>query len=456
MGTPLGRGAMATMSGYDDESDLRASGTPILKNVNRLLTVHGAPRKPREELKRVFASYDQNYDGKLDAQELTYLVRDIYMVAIAEAREKGAPKWYLEKARDALYSERGEEAVAAAVEELLSVQEAHGGKLDWTRFVDDLDASEKTINKGRYWRLAPICDIKIVLDDFVDPYRRPKIFLAGGLAGALAKSIGSPLARVTILKQTAIQRGATTGSIPSMLRSIIAKEGLRGLFRGNGLDVLRSFPSQGISFLTFEVFKSVLRPYDSTDSGAISRFAAGSLAGCTAILTTYPLDLMRTRVVCAEGPVETSIVSALSSAVKSDGFLSLYRGAGVACLEKAPSLGINFTTYDILKTRVASLGLPDNMASSLGCGVVAGAVSSTATYPLDVIMKNLQLDGAGGTPRQYAGFADCIRQNFLRSGIRGFYAGLGAQLAKAVPMASASLAAYSTAKDLLGLYHMPD
>ncbi|KNC46910.1 carrier protein [Thecamonas trahens ATCC 50062] len=446
----------------EEAKGIQERETPILKHVNALLTVHGLPRHPRAELKRVLAAYDLNTDGALDASELRLLVHDMYAVAIAEAADKGAPEWYLRKARKALESSRGESAVAAAVHELLDLQAAHGGVLDWDAFVDTLEqqSTESAIRRSKYWRLAPICDIKIVLDDFVDPYRKVKIFVAGGMAGAVSKTVGAPLSRVTILRQTATQRGvASQPSVAAMVRDIWAREGLRGLFRGNGLDVLRSIPSQGITWLAYDVFKSLLREYDTSDSQSASRFAAGGLAGCVAILTTYPLDLMRTRIVCSTSSAagaEPSVVGELLRVARSQGPLALYRGAGIACLEKGPSLAISLGMADVLSTKLRAAGAPDSMLTSLASGVAAGALASSATYPADLVMKNLQLDGAAGSTRQYLGVGDCITKLFLRSGIRGFYRGLSAQLMKSMPMAGASFGVYSQARSWLGLYHVPD
>lgn len=89
-----------------------------------------------------------------------------------------------------------------------------------------------------------------------------------------------------------------------------------------------------------------------------SKFMAGGLAGCTAIMSTYPLDLCRTRLICSGmlrsacaplaaqprgvvlggGAGESSLVSAMRGVVRSDGFFGLYRGAGIACAEKFPNL----------------------------------------------------------------------------------------------------------------------
>ena len=60
---------------------------------------------------------------------------------------------------------------------------------------------------------------------------------------------------------------------------------------------------------------------------------------------------------------------------------------------------------------------------SLTCGGAAGLISSTATFPLDLIRRRMQLEGQGGI-RRYMGYADVARAVFASGGLRGFYAGI--------------------------------
>jgi len=60
---------------------------------------------------------------------------------------------------------------------------------------------------------------------------------------------------------------------------------------------------------------------------------------------------------------------------------------------------------------------------SLACGGAAGLISSTATFPLDLIRRRMQLEGQGGLTR-YRGYIDVARTVFRNSGFRGFYAGI--------------------------------
>lgn len=60
--------------------------------------------------------------------------------------------------------------------------------------------------------------------------------------------------------------------------------------------MLRVIPFAAVQFVAHEQFKILLNPLPTTTAlPAGRRFIAGSLAGCTATLTTYPLDVARAR-----------------------------------------------------------------------------------------------------------------------------------------------------------------
>ncbi len=62
----------------------------------------------------------------------------------------------------------------------------------------------------------------------------------------------------------------------------------------------------------------------------------------------------------------------------------------------APSLAINYCAYETLRSYWLSFQ-PDlkapTVAMSLLCGSFAGLISSTATFPLDLARRRLQLEG---------------------------------------------------------------
>jgi solute carrier family 25 phosphate transporter 23/24/25/41 len=65
-------------------------------------------------------------------------------------------------------------------------------------------------------------------------------------------------------------------------------------------------------------------------------------------------------------------------------------------VQVAPSLAINYCAYETLRSYWLSyqpeLKAP-TVAMSLLCGSFAGLISSTATFPLDLARRRLQLEG---------------------------------------------------------------
>lgn len=64
--------------------------------------------------------------------------------------------------------------------------------------------------------------------------------------------------------------------------------------RGNGINVLRIAPYSAVQFSSYELFKSALRGEDGS-MDTPKRLTAGSLAGICSVVSTYPLDLVRSR-----------------------------------------------------------------------------------------------------------------------------------------------------------------
>lgn len=86
-------------------------------------------------------------------------------------------------------------------------------------------------------------------------------FLAGGMAGAVSRTVVSPLERLKILFQ--IQSvGRTEYKMPvgKGLMKMWRDEGWRGLMRGNGANCIRIIPYSAVQFSSYNFYKKVSRP----------------------------------------------------------------------------------------------------------------------------------------------------------------------------------------------------
>jgi solute carrier family 25 phosphate transporter 23/24/25/41 len=83
-------------------------------------------------------------------------------------------------------------------------------------------------------------------------------FMAGGLAGAVSRTVVSPLERLKILFQVqSVGRDAYQMSIWKALAKMWREEGFKGFMAGNGTNCIRIVPYSAVQFGAFNFYKPV-------------------------------------------------------------------------------------------------------------------------------------------------------------------------------------------------------
>ncbi|XP_035185905.1 graves disease carrier protein isoform X2 [Oxyura jamaicensis] len=217
-------------------------------------------------------------------------------------------------------------------------------------------------------------------------------FIAGGVAGCCAKTTTAPLDRVKILLQAHNHHYKHLG-VFSTLCAVPKKEGYLGLYKGNGAMMIRIFPYGAIQFMAFDQYKKVIKKHLGI-SGHVHRLMAGSMAGITAVICTYPLDMVRVRLafqVKGEHKYMGIIHAFKMIYTKEGGFSGFYRGLMPTVVGMAPYAGFSFFTFGTLKSiglaqapnllGRPSLDNPDVLVLkthvNLLCGGIAGAIAQT-------------------------------------------------------------------------------
>ncbi|CDS06614.1 hypothetical protein LRAMOSA09142 [Lichtheimia ramosa] len=313
--------------------------------------------------------------------------------------------------------------------------------------------------------------------------------LAGGIAGCMAKTIIAPLDRVKILFQARNpvfeQYAGTFSGVFKAARDIVKHTGSRGLFQGHSVTLIRIFPYAAIKFVAYEQYKAILMPIKSKETAA-RQFTAGSLAGVTSVLFTYPLDLLRVRMayeVKQTGKTRPGLVSTViqiynePAAARGMNVANFYRGFIPTVAGMIPYAGVSFWTHHLAtelcrhhpiisqwallpldfdptsphltaeqQRKLNRLSL--NTWAELACGGVAGLVAQTSSYPLEVIRRRMQVGGLLN-PEMFVSFGDTVKDIYRVKGLKGFYVGLSIGYIKVVPMVAVSFAVYARMKTLL-------
>jgi hypothetical protein len=97
-------------------------------------------------------------------------------------------------------------------------------------------------------------------------------FLAGGVAGAVSRTIVSPLERLKILLQIqTVGREEYRLSIWKALVKIGKEEGWRGFMRGNGTNCIRIIPYSAVQFGSYNFYKKVSHTKSHCNSAYIAQ-----------------------------------------------------------------------------------------------------------------------------------------------------------------------------------------
>ncbi|KAM1077796.1 hypothetical protein ACFX2I_024937 [Malus domestica] len=207
-----------------------------------------------------------------------------------------------------------------------------------------------------YSILSRTCDPSVSTKD---PPSYKGVYLGGIGTGAIQSLILSPVELVKIRLQLQTDAKSKPHQLQSpkgpidVAKSIMRAEGLRGIYRGLSITVLRDAPSFGFYFWTYEYMREKLHPgcRRTGEESLQTMLVAGGLAGVASWICCYPLDVVKTRlqaqVVSQYPPRYSGIVDCFQKSVREDGYGVLWRGLGTAVSRAFLVNGAVFAAYEI-------------------------------------------------------------------------------------------------------------
>ncbi|XP_062179778.1 adenine nucleotide transporter BT1, chloroplastic/mitochondrial-like [Phragmites australis] len=277
--------------------------------------------------------------------------------------------------------------------------------------------------------------------------RHLKRLISGAIAGAVSRTTVAPLETI----RTHLMVGSNGNSTTEVFQSIMKHEGWTGLFRGNFVNVIRVAPSKAIELFAFDTANKFLTPKSGEEQKVPipPSLVAGAFAGVSSTLCTYPLELIKTRLTIQRG-VYDNFLDALVKIVREEGATELYRGLTPSLIGVVPYAATNYFAYDTLKKVYKKMFKTNKVGNvpTLLIGSAAGAISSTATFPLEVARKHMQVGAVGGR-RVYKNMLHALLSILEDEGVGGLYRGLGPSCMKLVPAAGISFMCYEACKKIL-------
>ncbi|KAL0394253.1 UNVERIFIED_CONTAM: Adenine nucleotide transporter BT1, chloroplastic/mitochondrial [Sesamum latifolium] len=251
--------------------------------------------------------------------------------------------------------------------------------------------------------------------------------ISGGIAGAVSRTAVAPLETI----RTHLMVGSSGHSSTEVFHNIMKTEGWKGLFRGNFVNVIRVAPSKAI-----EIARS-------------SFIGCGSLCRSHLNFGHIPLELVKTRLTI-QRDVYNGLLDAFVKILQEGGVGELYRGLTPSLIGVIPYAAANYCAYDTLRKVYRKIFKQERIGNieTLLIGSAAGAISSTATFPLEVARKHMQVGAVSGR-QVYNNVLHALASILEQEGIQGLYKGLGPSCLKLVPAAGISFMCYEACKRIL-------
>jgi solute carrier family 25 (adenine nucleotide translocator) protein 4/5/6/31 len=270
-------------------------------------------------------------------------------------------------------------------------------------------------------------------------------FLMGGVSAAVSKTFASPIEVIKLRLQNveAMIKAGTLEKpylgIADCAKRIVADEGVKALWKGNGTNVIRYFPTQALNFSLKDYFKRLFGKSKEKDGYTIwflGNLASGGAAGSVSLLFVYSLDYARTRLSndlksAKKGGQKqySGLIDVYKQTLATDGIAGLYRGFVISCVGIVIYRGLYFGIYDSVKPSLPA-DLRDNLMVNflLGWGVTVG--SGLASYPIDTIRRRMMM--TSGQAEKYTGSIDCFTKIVAKEGVKSLFKGAAANILRGV------------------------
>ncbi|XP_049888859.1 solute carrier family 25 member 24, like isoform X2 [Epinephelus moara] len=220
--------------------------------------------------------------------------------------------------------------------------------------------------------------------------------LAAGLADAVSRTVTAPIDRLKTQLQVHGSKAFSQG-----LQEMRAG-GLRSMWQGNAVNVLKGTPQSTLQCLIYAQMKVYTQNRTQETLTVQQRFGLGCVSGAVAHAAFYPLEVLKVRLNLQQAGtyqgVECAVHQSIMNWAKSD-----------------PAYNSDSKLFFF--------------------SFVAFASGQMTSYPLAVIRTQQQAQAFSSDSRSASGVLEGLRGIYERRGIRGYYNGMGASFVRAIPCA---------------------
>ncbi|XP_075966763.1 cAMP-dependent protein kinase type II-alpha regulatory subunit-like isoform X2 [Anarhichas minor] len=220
------------------------------------------------------------------------------------------------------------------------------------------------------------------------PISPMKNFFAGGFGGICLVFVGHPLDTIKVRLQTQPKpkpgQSLLYAGTFDCLKKTLAKEGMKGLYKGMAAPIIGVTPMFAVCFFGFGMGKKIQQKTPNDILTYPQLFAAGMLSGVftTAIMAPGERIKCLLQIQASTGEVKyAGPMDCVKQLYREFGIRGVYKGTALTLMRDVPASGMYFTSYEWLKNVLTPAG------KRLNVEIPAGLKELLQGYTVEVLRR---------------------------------------------------------------------
>jgi len=280
---------------------------------------------------------------------------------------------------------------------------------------------------------------------------QPSLLQQVGMAGGAAVITVSFIHPIDVIK-TRIQVSPEYGKLGmgGTAGKIVSSEGVNALWNGVNAAWLREASYTSLRLGLYEPCKVAFGCTTPESTTFLKKFAAGSAAGALGSLAGNPFDVLKTKMMTAEG-TNPSIASTAGDLFKNQGIGGFYRGIDSNIARAMVLNGTKMACYDQAKGFVVSVtGFErKSLMTTFFSAVAAGFFMTCTVAPFDMVRTRLMNQPADA--KVYSNALDCAMKIATQEGPLTFWRGFFPIWSRFAPTTTLQLVIFETLRSMMGM-----
>ncbi|XP_044937923.1 calcium-binding mitochondrial carrier protein SCaMC-1-like [Mustela putorius furo] len=400
------------------QKELEAMGIPICQDKEEKVIISGGVNKcyrldfgeflqylkdHEKKMRLAFNSLDDNNDGIIETSEIIAALKSLG-VNISEAQ----------------------------AEKILQSIDSDGTMtVEWDKwkYYFLLHPAKSIDEIAHFWKNSTIIDIGESIpipDEFTEEEKISgdgwRHLVAGGIAGAAARTCMSPFDRLKVMMQVHGLKSRRMRLIDGF-EQMLKEGGILSLWQGNGVNIFKIIRETALEIGAYEQYKNWLS-FDGAKVEIIERFISGSLAGATAQTCIYPMEVLKTRLAPSKTGQYSGIIDCGKKLLKEEGVRTFFKGHIPNLLGILPCTGIDFAIYEVISSCWLEHHIRESVDPGImilpGCSILSHTCAQIATFPLTLIRTHMQVQ-ALEEKETTTSMIHLIQEIHNNKGKRGFF-----------------------------------